>query len=77
MYKPPANRRWGYYALPILHQDRLVGKVDAAADRTASVLRVNAIHEDVRFTPGIAKAVRAELENLASWLGLAAVESPE
>jgi uncharacterized protein YcaQ len=77
MYKPPANRRWGYYALPILHQDRLVGKVDAAADRTASVLRVNAIHEDVRFTPAIAKAVRAELENLASWLGLAALESPE
>ncbi|MDQ2940592.1 MAG: winged helix DNA-binding domain-containing protein [Chloroflexota bacterium] len=77
MYKPPANRRWGYYALPILHEDRLVGKVDAAADRTASVLRVNAIHEDVRFAPAIAKAVRAELLNLASWLGLAAVESPD
>ena len=77
MYKPPANRRWGYYALPILHQDKLVGKVDAAADRTASVLRVNAIHKDVRFTPAIVKAVRTELENLASWLGLAAVESPD
>jgi uncharacterized protein len=77
MYKPPANRRWGYYALPILHQDRLVGKVDATADRTASVLRVNAIHEDVRFAPAIAKAVRAELQNLASWLGLGAVESPD
>jgi len=77
MYKPPANRRWGYYALPILHQDKLVGKVDAAADRTASVLRVNAIHKDVRFTPAIAKAVRAELQNLASWLGLAAVVSPD
>ena len=77
MYKPPANRRWGYYALPILHQDKLVGKVDAAADRTASVLRVNAIHKDVRFTPAIAKAVRAELQYLASWLGLAAVVSPD
>ncbi len=54
-----------------------MGKVDAVADRTASVLRVNAIHEDVRFTPAIAKAVRAELENLTSWLGLAALESPE
>jgi uncharacterized protein YcaQ len=77
MYKPAGNRRWGYYALPILHQDQLVGKVDAAADRTASVLRVTAIHEDVRFTRAIAKAVRAEVENLGSWLGLAAVESPE
>ena len=51
MYKPAAKRRWGYFALPVLHGDRLVGKVDAAADRKASVLRVNAIHEDVKFTP--------------------------
>jgi uncharacterized protein YcaQ len=50
MYKPAAKRRWGYFALPILHNDRLVGKVDAAVDRKASVLRVNAIHEDVKFT---------------------------
>jgi uncharacterized protein YcaQ len=74
MYKPAAKRRWGYFALPILHHDRLVGKVDAAADRKASVLRVNAIHEDVKFTRAITRAVRDELEDLASWLGLAAVE---
>jgi uncharacterized protein YcaQ len=74
MYKPAAKRRWGYYALPILHDDRLVGKVDAAADRKASVLRVNAIREDVRFTRAMTKAVQAELEDLASWLGLGVVE---
>ena len=74
MYKPAANRRWGYYALPILHHDQLVGKVDAVADRNASLLRINAIHEDVAFTRGVTTAVRAELESLASWLGLAAVE---
>ena len=74
MYKPAAKRRWGYYALPILHEDRLVGKLDAAADRDASVLRVNAIHEDVAFTRTMKAAVRAEIENLAAWLGLAAVE---
>ena len=50
MYKPKAKRRWGYFALPVLHHDRLVGKVDATADRKAAVLRVHAIHEDVRFT---------------------------
>jgi uncharacterized protein len=70
MYKPAAKRRWGYFALPILHGDRLVGKVDATADRKVSVLRVNAIHEDVRFSRAMSKAVQAELEDLASWLVL-------
>jgi len=70
MYKPAAKRRWGYFALPILHGDRLVGKVDAAADRKLSVLRVNAIHEDVRFGRAVTRAVQAELDDLASWLGL-------
>ena len=70
MYKPAAKRRWGYFALPVLHEDRLVGKVDAAADRKRSVLEVHAIHEDVRFTRAMTKAVHAELESLASWLGL-------
>ena len=74
MYKPAAKRRWGYFALPILHDERLVGKLDAAADRKASVLRVNAIHEDVKFTRAMTKAVQAELEDLASWLGLSAIE---
>jgi uncharacterized protein len=74
MYKPAAKRRWGYFALPILHHDRLIGKVDAKADRKASVLRVNAIHEDVKFTRAMTSAVHAELDDLASWLQLEAVE---
>ncbi|MBA3735214.1 MAG: winged helix-turn-helix domain-containing protein [Actinobacteria bacterium] len=74
MYKPVAKRRWGYFALPVLHGDQLVGKVDAIADRKVSVLRVNAIHEDVKFTRTMTKAVHGELEDMASWLGLDAVE---
>jgi uncharacterized protein YcaQ len=73
MYKPAAKRRWGYFALPVLHDDRLVGKVDAIADRKASVLRVHAIHEDVTFTRTMAKAVQSELDELATCLGLGAV----
>jgi len=70
MYKPAAKRRWGYYALPILHHDRLVGKLDATADRKAGVLRVNAVHPDVRFTRTITAGVDTEIAALASWLGL-------
>lgn len=76
MYKPAAKRRWGYFALPVLHHDRLVGKVDAVADRKASVLRVHAIHEDVRFTRAMQRDVRRELDDLASWLVLDAVAGP-
>jgi uncharacterized protein YcaQ len=74
MYKPAAKRRWGYFALPILHGDRLVGKLDAKADHKASVMRVNAIHEDVKFTRAMTNGVEAELVDLASWLELDAIE---
>jgi uncharacterized protein YcaQ len=76
MYKPAAKRRWGYFALPILHHDRLIGKLDAIADRKASLFRVHAIHEDVRFTKTITKSVQAEIDALASWLGLEATALP-
>ncbi|KRC46309.1 MULTISPECIES: DNA glycosylase AlkZ-like family protein [unclassified Nocardioides] len=73
MYKPAAKRRWGYFALPVLHDDRLVGKLDAKADRRAGVLRVHAVHEDVPWSPATGDAVDAEIDALASWLGLAVV----
>jgi uncharacterized protein YcaQ len=73
MYKPKANRRWGYFALPVLHHDRLVGKLDARADRKQGVFAVRAVHEDVPFDPAITEAVRAEIDRLASWLGLEVV----
>ena len=70
MYKPAASRRWGYFALPILHGDRLVGKLDATADQRAGVLRVNAVHEDVPFSASLRGAVDREIADLATWLEL-------
>jgi uncharacterized protein YcaQ len=70
MYKPAAKRRWGYYALPILYADRLVGKLDATADRKEGVLRVDAVHQDAPFTRPMTEAVDAEIDELARWLGL-------
>jgi uncharacterized protein YcaQ len=71
MYKPAARRRWGYYALPVLYGDRLVGKVDATADRKAGLLVVNAVHQDVPFTAATTAAVDEQIADLATWLGLA------
>ena len=70
MYKPVAQRRWGYYALPILYGDRLVGKLDATADRKDGVLRVAAVHEDEPFTKAMTAAVDREIRDLRDWLDL-------
>jgi uncharacterized protein YcaQ len=70
MYKPAAKRRWGYFALPILHGDRLIGKLDAKADRKAGDLNVFAVHEDLPFDAATSAAVEDEVRDLAQWLGL-------
>ncbi|PZS33590.1 MAG: winged helix-turn-helix domain-containing protein [Pseudonocardiales bacterium] len=70
MYKPAAARRWGYWALPVLYGDRLVGKIDATADHKSGVLRVSAIHEDAPFSQAVASAVHDEIADLARWLEL-------
>jgi uncharacterized protein YcaQ len=68
MYKPAAKRRWGYWAMPILYGDRLVGKIDATTDPKQAVLQVDAIHQDVTFTKIMTEQVLRELTDLASWL---------
>jgi uncharacterized protein YcaQ len=75
MYKPVAKRRWGYWAMPILHGDRLVGKLDATSDRKGGVLVVDAVHEDETWTASVRADVRRELDALARWLDLALVEA--
>lgn len=70
MYKPKAKRRWGYFALPILHGDRFVGKVDCTADHKAGALRVDAVHEDEAFTKAMRAEVDHEISDLAEWLQL-------
>jgi uncharacterized protein YcaQ len=74
MYKPVAERRWGYWAMPVLYGDQLVGKVDATADHDRGVLRVDAVHRDVEFSTAMAAAVDRELADLAGWLDLELVK---
>jgi uncharacterized protein YcaQ len=76
IYLPKERREFGYYVLPVLHGDRLVGRIDPAFDRRAGVLRVNAVHAEPGAPPGAWPAVRAQLDALAAWLGAGEVALP-
>ncbi|MCX6397007.1 MAG: winged helix DNA-binding domain-containing protein [Propionibacteriales bacterium] len=70
IYVPEAKREFGYYVLPFLLGDRLVGRVDLKADRKASVLVVKAAHAEQHAPEQTAAELAAELGALAGWLGL-------
>ena len=51
MYVPKAKREYGYYVLPILRGDRIVGRIDAENDRKAKLLRVNGVWWETACAP--------------------------
>ncbi|MBV8393844.1 MAG: YcaQ family DNA glycosylase [Alphaproteobacteria bacterium] len=78
IYTPVAKRKHGYYVLPFLLGDQLVGRVDLKADRQNDRLVAHAIHVE----PGIARRsvegpLREELRLMADWLGLSGLSLPK
>jgi uncharacterized protein len=65
MYVPAAKREYGYYVLPILHGDRLVGRIEPVFDRKTRRLDV----KGVWWEPGQKKLDLAKpLAELERWL---------
>lgn len=74
IYFPESQRRFGYYVLPLLLGDQLVGRFDLKSDRRAGVLRVVSSHvEPGADPPVVAAAAAVELQAMAHWLQLGGV----
>lgn len=72
MYVPKPKREFGYYVLPILQGDRLVGRIEPALDRKTGVLHVRGIW----WEPGVKPvSIQKPLRSLATFVGAGSIES--
>jgi hypothetical protein len=74
IYVPAAKREFGYFVLPILHRDRLVGRIDPLFDRKTGVLRVKQVYAEDRATEDAGAAIAKAIQELARWLGASDVD---
>lgn len=78
IYVPAAKREYGYYSMPILHQDRLIGRLDPKVDRQNNHLVINSFHlePEVTLDPPTARAVEDSIQALAAFVGAETIEYP-
>jgi uncharacterized protein YcaQ len=76
VYVPPRLRRYGYYVLPILHRERLIGRIDLRRQRGPARLLAVAVHAEPAAPDSVevGMAIRGALEKLAGFLGVGEVE---
>ncbi|HEX7588649.1 MAG TPA: crosslink repair DNA glycosylase YcaQ family protein [Anaerolineae bacterium] len=71
IYVPAAQRKYGYYVLPILHGDQLIGRIDSKMDRQQNLLQINAVYAEPNApkTKRTARAIADAIEELGTFLG--------
>jgi uncharacterized protein YcaQ len=71
IYVPKEQRKYGYYVLPILHGDRLIGRIDPTMNRKKKQLEINAVYAepDAPLTTEVGVSIRQSIEELAAFLG--------
>ncbi len=76
IYKPKAKRKHGYYVLPILHGDRLIGRMDLATDRQRQVLEAKAVYAEADAPTGkaVVRGIARALRGLSRFVGVRAVD---
>lgn len=74
-YTPAPKRKYGYFVLPILHQGKLIGRLDAKAWRKEGRLEVIRLFLEpgITISAGLIKALAKTLRAYASWQGLSSV----
>jgi uncharacterized protein YcaQ len=77
IYTPKAKRQYGYYVLPILHGDRLIGRIDPKMDRKTKTLHVYAVYQEAGGPEGAARDVAAAVGQLGRFLGAERVQYGE
>jgi hypothetical protein len=78
LFVPPAKRRWGWYVLPILFRDRLIGRFEPRIDRTEECVRILDLWWEDDFDPrrveGFVDAMRAALHAYLRFAGVRRLE---
>jgi uncharacterized protein len=74
IYVPVAKREFGYFVLPILHRERLVGRIDVNFDRKAGVLRVRQVYAEEAAEQDAGAAIAKTIHELSRWLGASEVD---
>ena len=73
---PEPQRKFGYYVLPVLEGDRLVGRIDPKFERAEGLLKVRRVYWEpgVRATRERTKGLKEAAGRLARFVGAGAVE---